>query len=111
MQMSDELMRLECEAVVSAAKVAVDMYACGARNEASRALDRARSAAENLRKYPSHKRAVRKSLEAFERATDAVFERQDPSASNYNEYLEETPEEQAERRLSAARRAIKRAGS
>jgi hypothetical protein len=109
--MSEELMKLECEAVVSAAKVALDMYLCGASDEALRALDRARSAAENLRKYPSHKRAVRKSLEAFDRVTDAVFERQDPSASNYNEYLEETPEEQAQRRLGAARRAVQRAGA
>lgn len=102
-------MALECESVVSSAKTALDFYEVGAEPEAMRALDRARDAAENLSKYPKHKRRVRNALEVLGRVQDFIAGTQDPSASNYYEYLEETPEEQAERRLGLARRAIQRA--
>lgn len=108
---NDELMLIECDCAVAAAKVALDMYELGLKDECARAVSRVISSRKDLAKYPSHKRRVRMAIAGVDAVLDLISGKKPaPKNDELVEYeIIETDEEARDRKISTARRALSRA--
>lgn len=104
-------MNAECDCAVTAAKVAIDMFELGLKDECSRATERCLVARAELQKYASHKRRVRMAAAGVDAVLSIISgKRAAPKNDELVEYeIIETEEEARDRKVSTARRALARA--